>query len=85
MGQARTDKPGKLRLMYRPTRWPSLIEQGRRRDHNGTQRIMDIQPTQLHERVQRDPGARATKFRRVTRYHLEDAERKDFGPDLSGL
>jgi fructose-1,6-bisphosphatase I len=45
------DKPGKLRLMYEANPMSFLIEQAGGMAINGTQRIMDLQPTKLHERV----------------------------------
>jgi len=45
------DKPGKLRLMYEANPMSWLIEQAGGAATNGEQRILDIQPTQLHQRV----------------------------------
>jgi fructose-1,6-bisphosphatase I len=45
------DKPGKLRLMYEANPMSLLIEQAGGMAIDGTQRIMDLQPTKLHERV----------------------------------
>jgi fructose-1,6-bisphosphatase I len=45
------DKPGKLRLMYEANPMAFLIEQAGGMAINGTQRILDLQPTKLHERV----------------------------------
>jgi fructose-1,6-bisphosphatase I len=44
-------KPGKLRLMYEANPMGWLVEQAGGAASTGTQRILDIQPTQLHERV----------------------------------
>lgn len=49
--QREPDKPGKLRLMYEANPMSFLIEQAGGASTNGYQRIMDIQPTKLHERV----------------------------------
>jgi fructose-1,6-bisphosphatase I len=68
------NKPGKLRLMYEANPMAFLIEQAGGMATNGTQRIMDIQPTKLHERVSVILGSR-NEVRRVTEYHLEDAEK----------
>ena len=45
------DKPGKLRLMYEANPMAWLVEQAGGAATNGQQRILDIQPTQLHQRV----------------------------------
>jgi fructose-1,6-bisphosphatase I len=45
------NKPGKLRLMYEANPMGWLVEQAGGAATNGRQRILDIQPTQLHERV----------------------------------
>ena len=45
------DKPGKLRLMYEANPMAFLVEQAGGMATNGHQRIMDIGPKKLHERV----------------------------------
>ncbi len=45
------NKPGKLRLMYEANPMSFLVEQAGGLAINGTQRILDIQPQALHERV----------------------------------
>ena len=49
--QREPSKPGKLRLMYEANPMSLLIEQAGGKSINGQQRILDIQPSQLHERV----------------------------------
>jgi fructose-1,6-bisphosphatase I len=63
-------KPGKLRLMYEANPMSFLIEQAGGASTNGKQRIMDLQPTQLHERVSVIMGSK-NEVDRVTGYHLE--------------
>ena len=63
-------KPGKLRLMYEANPMSWLIEQAGGAATNGRQRILDIQPTQLHERVSVILGSR-NEVERVTAYHAE--------------
>ena len=63
-------KPGKLRLMYEANPMSWLIEQAGGAATNGRQRILDIQPTQLHERVSVVLGSK-DEVERVTRYHAE--------------
>ncbi len=62
------DKPGKLRLMYEANPMAFLIEQAGGSATNGDQRIMDIVPTKLHERVSVILGSR-NEVERVTAYH----------------
>lgn len=63
-------KPGKLRLMYEANPMSWLIEQAGGMATNGRQRILDIQPTELHQRVSVILGSK-NEVERVTRYHLE--------------
>jgi fructose-1,6-bisphosphatase I len=44
-------KPGKLRLMYEANPMGWIVEQAGGAASTGRERILDIQPTQLHERV----------------------------------
>ena len=64
------NKPGKLRLMYEANPMAWLIEQAGGAATNGRERIMDVQPTQLHERVSVILGSK-NEVDRVTHYHLE--------------
>ena len=63
-------KPGKLRLLYEanPRSW--LIEQAGGASTNGKQRILDLQPSQLHERVSVILGSK-NEVERLTGYHLK--------------
>jgi fructose-1,6-bisphosphatase I len=49
-----------------------LVEQAGGLATNGTQRIMDINPSKLHERVSVVLGSK-NEVQRVTDYHLEAA------------
>jgi fructose-1,6-bisphosphatase I len=62
------DKPGKLRLMYEANPMSWLIEQAGGGATNGHQRILDIQPTKLHERVSVMLGSK-NEVDRLTSYH----------------
>ena len=62
------DKPGKLRLMYEANPMSWLIEQAGGAATNGRQRILDLQPAKLHERVSVILGSR-NEVERVTSYH----------------
>ena len=62
------NKPGKLRLMYEANPMSWLVEQAGGAATNGKQRILDIQPQQLHERVSVILGSK-NEVERVTSYH----------------
>jgi len=64
------DKPGKLRLMYEANPMGWLVEQAGGAATNGQQRILEMQPTQLHQRVSVILGSK-NEVERVTRYHLD--------------
>ena len=64
------DKPGKLRLMYEANPMSWLIEQAGGAATNGQQRILDIQPAKLHERVSVILGSK-NEVDRVTGYHTK--------------
>ena len=66
--QREPDKPGKLRLMYEANPMALLVEQAGGAATDGKQRILDIQPTKLHQRVAVFLGSR-NEVERVTRYH----------------
>jgi fructose-1,6-bisphosphatase I len=62
------DKPGKLRLMYEANPMSLIIEQAGGAATDGQQRILDIQPTGLHQRVAVFLGSK-NEVERVTGYH----------------
>jgi fructose-1,6-bisphosphatase I len=64
------EKAGKLRLLYEANPMSFLIEQAGGLSTNGRQRIMDLQPTKLHERVAVFLGSK-NEVERATAYHLE--------------
>ena len=64
------DKAGKLRLMYEANPMSWLIEQAGGAATNGKQRILDLQPSKLHERVSVILGAK-NEVERATAYHHE--------------
>ncbi len=63
-------KAGKLRLMYEANPMSWLIEQAGGASTNGQQRILDLQPSQLHERVSVILGSK-NEVERVTGYHAK--------------
>jgi fructose-1,6-bisphosphatase I len=66
------DKPGKLRLMYEANPMGWIVEQAGGAITNGKDRVLDIQPGKLHERVSVILGSK-NEVERVTRYHAEAA------------
>ena len=64
------EKAGKLRLMYEANPMSWLVEQAGGAATNGKQRILDLQPGKLHERVSVVLGSK-NEVERVTSYHLE--------------
>ena len=64
------EKPGKLRLMYEANPMSFIIEQAGGAATNGEQRILDIQPTSLHQRVAVFLGSKQ-EVERVTAYHQD--------------
>jgi fructose-1,6-bisphosphatase I len=64
------DKPGKLRLMYEANPMAWLVEQAGGAATNGKQRILDLQPKKLHERVSVMLGSK-NEVERVTSYHAK--------------
>jgi fructose-1,6-bisphosphatase I len=61
-------KEGRLRLMYEANPMAFVVEQAGGAATNGRQRILDIQPTTLHQRVGVFLGSK-NEVERVTSYH----------------
>lgn len=64
------DKGGKLRLMYEANPMAMLVEQAGGAATNGLQRILEIKPEKLHQRVPVMLGSKQ-EIDLVTSYHLE--------------
>jgi len=62
-------RDGRLRLMYEANPMALIVEQAGGAATNGNQRILDIEPERLHQRVGVILGSR-NEVERVTRYHL---------------
>ncbi|MEI7784629.1 MAG: class 1 fructose-bisphosphatase [Betaproteobacteria bacterium] len=62
------DKAGKLRLMYEANPMAWLVEQAGGAATNARTRILDLQPTKLHERVSVVLGSK-NEVERITAYH----------------
>ncbi|HMV18708.1 MAG TPA: class 1 fructose-bisphosphatase [Zoogloea sp.] len=64
------DKGGKLRLMYEANPMAMIVEAAGGAATTGRERILDIQPSRLHQRVPVVLGSK-NEVERVTAYHLE--------------
>jgi fructose-1,6-bisphosphatase I len=64
------DKPGKLRLLYEANPMGFIVEQAGGAASNGRQRILDIVPGKLHERVSVVLGSK-NEVERVVQYHAD--------------
>lgn len=64
------DKPGKLRLMYEANPMAMIVEQAGGLATDGKQRMLDIQPTKLHQRVPVFLGSK-NEVERVLQYHQD--------------
>jgi len=65
---ARSSAPGKLRLLYEANPMAFIVEQAGGAATTGLERILDLQPQQLHQRVPVFLGSR-NEVERVTAYH----------------
>lgn len=63
-------KPGKLRLMYEANPMAFIVEQAGGRATTGRERLLDLAPTALHQRVPVFLGSR-DEVDAATRYHRE--------------
>ena len=63
-------KPGRLRLLYEANPMAMLIEQAGGAASTGRQRILEVQPEALHQRVPVILGSK-NEVERLARYHVE--------------
>jgi fructose-1,6-bisphosphatase len=63
-------KPGRLRLLYEANPMAMLVEQAGGSVSTGRMRMLDVQPTSLHQRVPVILGAK-NEVERLEQYHLE--------------
>jgi len=63
-------KPGRLRLLYEANPISLLVEQAGGRATTGNQRLMEVNPESLHQRVALILGSR-NEVERIERYHAE--------------
>ena len=69
-------KPGRLRLMYEANPIAFIIEQAGGAATTGRQRIMDVKPESLHQRIPLILGSR-NEVERIERYHREHEQGLD--------
>ena len=81
-------KEGRLRLLYEANPIALLIEQAGGLATTGRERVLDVRPTQLHQRIGFIFGARE-EVERIERYHAEqsgdDAEEQRQSHPLYGV
>lgn len=63
-------KPGRLRLLYEANPISFLVEQAGGRASTGSQRLMEVTPESLHQRIPLILGS-ANEVARIERYHAE--------------
>lgn len=66
-------KPGRLRLMYEANPMAMIVEQAGGAASTGRERLLDVKPTSLHQRVPVILGSRA-EVERIVHYHQEHDE-----------
>jgi fructose-1,6-bisphosphatase I/sedoheptulose-1,7-bisphosphatase len=65
-----SSKPGRLRLLYEANPIGMVIEQAGGRASTGRQPVLDVQPSELHQRIGFVFGSR-NEVERIERYHRE--------------
>ena len=70
------DKPGRLRLMYEASPMALIVEQAGGAASTGRQRLLEVEPASLHQRVPVILGSR-NEVERLTRYHGEHEDGVD--------
>ncbi|HYD61138.1 MAG TPA: class 1 fructose-bisphosphatase [Noviherbaspirillum sp.] len=70
------DRAGRFRLIYEANPMSMIVEQAGGAASSGYQRILDVQPEELHQRIPVILGSR-NEVLRLERYHVEHAEGKD--------
>ncbi|MDQ2748146.1 MAG: class 1 fructose-bisphosphatase [Actinomycetota bacterium] len=76
------DKPGRLRLMYECNPIAFIIEQAGGSASTGRERVMEVTPTGVHQRVPFIFGSR-NEVELIERYHREDTDDVDHSFDSS--
>ena len=70
------NKPGRLRLLYEASPMAMIIEQAGGSASTGRERMLDVIPSELHQRVPLILGAKH-EVERLERYHLEHEQGLD--------
>ncbi len=73
-------KPGRLRLMYEANPMSMIVEQAGGAASTGRERILDVKPTMLHQRVPVILGSRH-EVERLVRYHKSHDSGEPIGAD----
>ncbi len=76
-------KPGRLRLLYEANPISFIIEQAGGSASTGRERILDVMPTSLHQRIGFVFGS-SEEVERIQRYHHEDTD-FDYDAPLFGM
>ncbi|GAB3197628.1 class 1 fructose-bisphosphatase [Nocardioides hungaricus] len=79
-----SDKAGRLRLLYEANPIAMLIEQAGGRATTGYERVLDVKPKDLHQRIGFIFGSRE-EVERIERYHAEPADAAADNHPLYGL
>jgi fructose-1,6-bisphosphatase len=69
-------RPGRLRLLYEANPMAMIVEQANGAASSGRQRILDVRPTALHQRIPLILGSRC-EVERIAHYHREYDEGTD--------
>jgi fructose-1,6-bisphosphatase I/sedoheptulose-1,7-bisphosphatase len=69
-------KPGRLRLLYEANPMALIVEQAGGAASTGRQRILEVQPSSLHQRVPVILGSR-NEVERLAHYHQEHEDGVD--------
>ncbi len=75
-------RPGRLRLLYECNPIAFIVEQAGGAASTGRERVMEVQPDGVHQRVPLIFGSR-NEVERITGYHREDGEAADNAFDAS--
>jgi fructose-1,6-bisphosphatase I len=68
-------RSGKLRLMYEANPMSFIVEQAGGASSTGTQRILEVQPTGIHQRIPVIMGCKS-EIDRIAAYHQVTSKRK---------
>ncbi|AEA23657.1 Fructose-1,6-bisphosphatase class 1 [Pseudonocardia dioxanivorans CB1190] len=66
-------RPGRLRLLYEANPVAFVVEQAGGAAHTGRERILDVTPTALHQRIPLVFGA-VEEVERIAKYHVENVD-----------